>query len=121
VTALAAVLSTREPERLYSGLSVLVSRAGDGDECAALVAFGALDLMLDPDPGARADASQVFARSLAELRDTALAMDGLRFYVCSASVETMDVDREFAERQVGDVISTPRFLREHSDAQLIFV
>jgi predicted peroxiredoxin len=121
VTALAAVLSTREPERLYSGLSVLVSRAGDGEECAALVSFGALDLMLDADPGARGDSSQLFARSLAELRDTALAMDGLRFYVCSAAVETSDVDADLVRRQVGDVISTPRFLREHADAQLIFV
>jgi predicted peroxiredoxin len=121
VTALAAILSTREPERLYSGLSVLVSRAGDGEECAALVSFGALELMLDPDPGAQGDSSQLFARSLAELRDTALAIEALRFYACSASIETMDVERELVERRLGPVMSTPRFLREHADAQLIFV
>ncbi|MEJ7717047.1 MAG: gamma-glutamyltransferase [Thermoleophilaceae bacterium] len=48
-STVAAVLSTREVERLYSGLSVLVSTASEGRPAAALAAFGALDLLLDPD------------------------------------------------------------------------
>src|SRR2546423_6463290 len=47
--AIAAILSTNEPERLYSGLSVLVTQAADGAPATALVSFGALDLILDPD------------------------------------------------------------------------
>src|SRR5947209_2202457 len=47
--ALAAILSSGEPERLYSGLSALVSTAADGTPAAALASFGALDLILDED------------------------------------------------------------------------
>ena len=48
--SLAAILASAEIERFYSGLSVLASSAADGRRCAALAAFGALDLMLDKDP-----------------------------------------------------------------------
>src|SRR3954453_1686427 len=83
--ALAAILSTGEPERLYSGLSALVSTAADGAASAALASFGALDLILDPDlqrrvqePDATPSLSWAgrgtFARSLNELVETALAL-----------------------------------------------
>lgn len=121
VAAVAAILSTRDPERLYSGLSVLVSSAGEGAPCAALASFGALDLLLDPDPAARSEMGVAFGRSFAELVDAVLGLDQLPVFACSASVETMDVDRELVERRLSGVMSTPRFLREHAGAQLIFV
>ena len=108
----AAVISTSEPERLYSGLSVLVSKAVDGESCAALLAFGGLRLFLDPDLGG----AGAFGRSLRELRDTARELDGLRLYACAASVETAGTEPGGIE-----VMSTPRFLREVAAECLLFV
>jgi hypothetical protein len=105
----AAVISTSEPERLYSGLSVLVSSAVDGERCAALLAFGGLRLFLDLPPG-----DDTFHRSLRELRDTALELDNLDLYACAASVETIDPGGL-------EVMSTPRFLRATADRCLLFV
>ncbi|HET8672082.1 MAG TPA: hypothetical protein VFL87_00480 [Thermoleophilaceae bacterium] len=130
--ALAALLSTGQPERLYSGLSVLVSSAADGERCAGLASFRALDLMLDDDllqhaadPESTPSLSWVgrdtFARSLLELRDTALELDGLSLYACAASVETMTFTAATVEERLDGVMSTPRFLRETSGARLLFV
>jgi len=130
--SLAAVLSTGEPERLYSGLSLLVSTASDGAPCAGLLAFQGLDLMLDEDLLARtenADATpslswqgrETFARSLVELRETALGLDSLSLFACSASVETMSLTATDVEDRLDGVMSTPRFLRETSGARLVFV
>ena len=129
---LAAVLASGEVERLYSGLSVLVSTAADGTPCAALGAFRALDLLLDPDlarRGMEPDATpslswagrETFGRSLAELRDTALELDALALYACAASVETMELIPADVEQRLDGVRSTPRFLREAEGAQLLFV
>ena len=129
---LAVVLSTGEPERLYSGLSLLVSAASDGAPCLGLAAFAGLELLLDPDLGRRAqepDASpslawagrETFGRSLAELRDLALSLDGLRLYACAASVETMGLAATDVEERLAGVLSTPRFLREAAGARLLFV
>jgi peroxiredoxin family protein len=129
---LAAVLSTGEPERLYSGLSLLVSEAAQGAPCAALIAFSALDLLLDPDlerrvqePDATPSLSwagrEIFARSLGELRATALELDSLRLWACSASVETMALAAADVEERLDGVLSTPRFLRETAGARLLFV
>jgi hypothetical protein len=107
----AAVISTSEPERLYSGLSVLVSTAVDGEDCAALLAFGGLELFLHLPEGDGA-----FERSLRELRDTALQLENLRLYACAASVETTGVAPGGIE-----VMSTPRFLREVGSECLLFV
>jgi peroxiredoxin family protein len=129
----AAILSTGEPERLYSGLSALVSTATDGSRAVALASFGALDLILDPDLQRRVqepDATpslawagrEKFARSLAELIETALALDSLTVHACSASVETMGVEPgAIADRGLDGVKSTPRFLEEARGATLIFV
>ena len=105
----AAVISTSEPERLYSGLSVLVSTAADGEDCAALLAFGGLRLFLDPPAG-----DDSFARSLRELRDAALELDNLALYACAASADTIDPGGL-------EVMSTPRFLRANGGGCLLFV
>jgi peroxiredoxin family protein len=130
---LAAVLTTGEPERLYSGLSVLVSTATEGGRCAALASFRALALLIDPDLGRRAQepeatpslswaGRETFGRSLGELRDTALALDDLDVWACSASVETMALSTADIDGRLQGVMSTPRFLRVTRTARrLIFV
>jgi hypothetical protein len=112
---------------------VLVSTAADGSPCAALAAFGALDLLLDPDllrrvqePEATPSLSwagrETFARSLTELIDTATELDALTIHACSASVETMALDPAAIEAsRLDGVKSTPRFLRDTAGARLIFV
>ena len=129
----AAILSTAEPERLYSGLSALVSAAADGEPCAALASFAALDLILDPDLARRVqepDATpslswagrETFARSLTELVETALGLENLTLHACSASVETMSIEAADIEaRGLDGVKSTPRFLRDTDGATLLFV
>jgi peroxiredoxin family protein len=130
--SLAAVLTSGEPERLYSALSVLVSTAGDGGRCAALASFRALDLLPDDDLLQRAGDPEAtpslswagrdtFARSLSELRDTALGLESLDIYACAASVETMTITPATVEERLDGVMSTPRFLREARGAALIFV
>ena len=125
---LAAILVTGEVEELYSGLSVLVSAAADGKRCAALASFRALALLLEPDLARHAQepeatpsltwaGRETFGRSLAELRDTALALDNLTVWACSASVETMGLGPE----PPLPVMSTPRFLRATAGARLIHV
>src|SRR5437899_30245 len=52
--AVAAIFATGEVERLYSGLSVLVSAAADGERAAGLASFQALELLLDPGLARRA-------------------------------------------------------------------
>jgi peroxiredoxin family protein len=129
---LAVVLAAAELERLYSGLSLLVSTAADGTPCGGLVTFRALDLLLDEDLARRAqepDATpslswggrETFGRSLAELRDTALELDGLELYACSASVETMSLTAGAVEERLDGVMSTPSFLRRAEGATLLFV
>src|SRR3954462_8411383 len=86
--ALAAILSSGEPERLYSGLSALVSTAAAGAPATALTSFGALDLILDPDlprrvqepdatPSRAVAGRETVALSLAERIDTAIALEAL--------------------------------------------
>lgn len=129
---LAAVLASGEPERLYSGLSLLVSTASEGAPCAGLAVFRGLDLLMDDDLVARAGSPEAtpslswqgretFARSMSELRDTALALEGLALFACAASVETMSVTAADVESRLDGVMSTPRFLRETAGAQLVFV
>jgi peroxiredoxin family protein len=130
---LAAILATGEPERLYPGLSVLVSAAAEGERCAALASFGALGLLLDPDllrkvqepdatPSLAWAGREPFARSLVELVDTAIELDALTIHACSASVETMAIEPADVEaRGLDGVKSTPRFLKDAEGAQLLFV
>jgi peroxiredoxin family protein len=111
----AAVISTSEPQRLYSGLSVLVSAAVDGEECAALLAFAGLELFLSPLEAG----DEAFTRSLRELRRTALDLDNLRLYACAASVELAQAEHDLTG--LDGVMSTPRFLREAAAERLLFV
>ena len=110
---LAAILATPDRGALYSGLSVLVSTAVDGGRCGALATFGALELLNDPDLGAAAPTA-TFGRSLTELRATALELENLTVWACSASVETWGLR---ADPPLAGVMSTPRFLRETAGAR----
>jgi hypothetical protein len=129
---IAAFLESGELQRLYTGLSLLVSAAADGRPARALVGFGALAPMLDDRLLARAlrpeaapdvvDAGrEAFARTLAELRDTAIALDDCRLWACAAAVEATGTDRALVEARLDGVLSTPRFLREVSGADLVVV
>jgi peroxiredoxin family protein len=129
---LAAVFATGDMQRLYSGLSLLVSAAVDGEACAVLVTFRSLELVIDPGlgrlaadpeatPGLAWQGREKFARSLAELRDTALSLDSLAVFGCSASIDTMPVSASDVEDRLDGVMSTPRFLRETAGARLLFV
>ena len=110
--ALAAILATGEPERLYTGLSALVSTAVDGDRCLVLATFRSLELLLDPPAG-----EGRFERSLAELIATARELDALELYACAASVDLGGVTGE----PLGGVMSMPRFLRAARGAELVFI
>jgi peroxiredoxin family protein len=129
---LAAVLATGDMQRLYSGLSLLVSAAVDGEACAALATYRSLELVLDPGlgrlaavpeatPGLAWQGREKFSRSLAELRDTALSLDSLSVFGCSASIDTMAIETAEVEHRLDGVMSTARFLRETAGARLIFV
>ena len=110
---------------MYSGLSLLVSTATEGSRCAALATFAGLELLEAADLGRRATdfgdgllspvGRETFARSLVELRDTALTLETIDFFACAATSETMLVETSLP------VLSTPRFLRETQGARLIFV
>ena len=129
---LAAVLATADMQRLYSGLSLLVSAAVEGESCAALATFRSLELIVDPGlgrlaadpeatPGLAWQGRERFARSLAELRDTAVSLDSLALFACSASIDAMPLSASDVEDRLDGVMSTPRFLRETAGARLLFV
>lgn len=129
---IAAFLESGELERLYTGLSLLVSAAAEGRPARALVGFGALAPVLDERllaralrPDAAPDVSDIsretFARTLAELRDTALELQNCRVWACAAAVEATGVERAVVEARLAGVLSTPRFLREVEGAQLVVV
>ena len=129
---IAAILESGRLERLYTGLSLLVASAADGRPARGLVSFGALAPMLDPRLGDRAlqageapgiddEARATFARSLAELRDTAAALEDCRLWACAAAVELTGADRAEVDARLDGVMSTPRFLREVAGAELVVV
>jgi peroxiredoxin family protein len=129
---IAAFLESGDLQRLYAGLSLLVSAAADGTPARALVGFGALAPLLDDRllaralrPEAAPDVSEAgreaFARTLAELRDTALELDDCRLWACAAAVEATGVARSEIEARLDGVMSTPRFLREVAGANLLVV
>jgi peroxiredoxin family protein len=129
---IAVILESGEPQRLYTGLSLLVSAASHGQEARGLVGFGALAPMLDERLLARAlrpegapdvgePGRETFARTLAELRDTAFALENCRLWACAAAVEATGTPRADVEARLDGVISTPRFLRDAAGAQLVVV
>jgi peroxiredoxin family protein len=122
-SVLAAILESDDPERLYTGLSLLVSAASEGREARALVGFGALRVLLAPDlpvPTHVIEAERdAFARTLAELRDAALELCSV--WACAAAVQANGVDWAAADERLTGVMSTPQFVREAAGAQLVFV
>lgn len=127
---IAVVLASGRLDRLYTALSLLVSAAAEGEEARGLVTFEALAPMLDERLRARAlrpaetpslspAGRETFARSLAELRDTAAELPACRIWACAAAVETTGVSRADVEARLDGVLSTPRFLREVGDARLV--
>ncbi len=65
--------------------------------------------------------AEAFARTLSELRDTALALPDCRLWACSAALSAAGVERADADARLHGVMSTPRFLREVAGAQLVVV
>jgi len=121
---IAVILASGAPDRLYTGLSLLVSVAAEGERAHGLATFGALGALLArdlPAPGPEIAEAAVFARTLAELRDTAAALPECRLWACAAAVETMGADPEAIAARFDGVRSTPRFLREVGDARLVVV
>jgi peroxiredoxin family protein len=129
---IAAILESGEPERLYTGLSLLVSAAADGTEARGLVTFGALGALLDEAleahaaaPGAaphvQAGEAEPFARTLAELRSLSRELPECRLWACAAAVEATGASRAAIDAYLDGVMSTPRFLRETAGARLVVV
>jgi peroxiredoxin family protein len=129
---IAAILESGELERLYTGLSLLVSAAAEGRPARGLAGFGALGPLLDDRLAARAlraeekphltvPGRETFARSLNELRELARELEDCRIWACAAAVETTGVAVGDVEARLDGVMSTPRFLKEIGDAQLVVV
>ncbi len=129
---IAAILESGELERLYTGLSLLVSAAADGRPARGLVSFGALAPLVDDrlaDRALRPEATphlsgpgrETLARSLAELRATARELEDCRLWACAAALETTGVARADVDAWLDGVCSTPRFLREVAGADLVVV
>ena len=126
---IAVILESGRPERLYTGLSLLVCAAAEGRPARGLVSFGALGPLLDGDLGARAvgttelppERRGTFARSLVELRETARELEDCRLWACAAAVELSGASAADVEAWLDGVMSTPRFLREVAGADLVVV
>jgi hypothetical protein len=71
--------------------------------------------------GADPDERRAFARTLFELRESALALPDCRLWACAAAVAAGGRDRADVEARLHGVRSTPRFLREVAGAQLVVV
>ena len=115
---LAVILQSGDPERLYTGLSLLVSAASDGRPARGLAMFGALGALLEPGAGEPAHViaaeREPFARTLAELPDCLI-------WACAAAVQATGADWAAVSERLAGVISTPQFLRDVEGAQLVVV
>jgi peroxiredoxin family protein len=127
---IAVILASGRLERIYTGLSLLVSAAAEGERASGLVTFGALPVLLDDGLVARALRAEetpqltepgraVFARTLGELVATAAELDECRLWACAAAVETTGAAPAAVRARFDGVLSTPRFLREIAGAQLV--
>jgi peroxiredoxin family protein len=127
---IAVILASGRLDRLYTGLSLLVSAASEGEPARGLVTFDALAPLLDPALEVRAlrpdetpalsDAGRAtFARSLARLRETAAELPDCSIWACAAAAETTGVARAAIDERLDGVLSTPRFLRAIGDARLV--
>jgi peroxiredoxin family protein len=121
----AAILESGDYARLYTGLSLIVSATSDRRRVMALATFGALPLLLDPALEARAQTAhhvieserEAFARTLTELRDAAAPA----IWACAAAVQATGADWAAVNERLAGVMSTPQFMREIGDAQLVVV
>ena len=111
---IAVFLESGELQRLYTGLSLLVSAASDERLMARALRPEAAP---DVSDGGR----EAFARTLAALRDTAVELEDCRLWACAAAVEATGVPRATVEARLDGVLSTPRFLREVAGADLVVV
>jgi peroxiredoxin family protein len=129
---IAVILASGRLDRLYTGLSLLVSAAAEGEAARGLVTFEALGPLLDPDlhvralrraetPALSGAGRATFARSLVELRATAAELPDCRIWACAAAVETTGAARADVEARLEGVLSTPRFLSEIGAARLVVV
>jgi len=111
---LAVILESSDPERLYTGLSLLVSV----EQSRGLATFGALHALSRIDADVRgahivASEQEPFARTLVALRDAAAD----RIWACSAAVQATGAD----PAGLAGVISIPSFMAEVAGAQLVVV
>jgi peroxiredoxin family protein len=120
---IAVILASGALDRLYTGLSLLVCTAAEGEPARGLVTFGALAPMLDATLEERATAERgaLFGRSLAELRSTARELPECRLWACAAAVETTGADRAAIDAQLDGVLSTARYLEDTAGARLVVV
>jgi peroxiredoxin family protein len=126
---MAVIFASASLDRLYTGLSLLVATAAEGEPARGLATFAALDPLLDAQLLARAlrpeetpalsePGRATFARTLVELRETAAELPDCRIWACAAAVETTGLE---LDGRLDGVLSTPRFLREVADARLVVV
>ena len=121
----AAILESGDYARLYTGLSLIVSATSDNRRVMALATFGALPVLLDLELEARAQVAhhvieaerEAFARTLAQLRDAAAAS----IWACAAAVQATGADWAVVSERLAGVMSTPQFMREIADSQLVVV
>src|SRR5215218_8599220 len=106
---IAVILASERLDRLYTGLSLLVSTAAEGERAVGLATFGALAPLLEP----RLEAPV--------LRDTAGELPDCTIWACAAAVETTGADRVAIDQRLDGVRSTPHFLRDAGDARLVVV
>ena len=121
---IAVILASGASDRLYTGLSLLVVTAAEGEPAHGLATFGALGALLReelPAPPPEVVEATLFARTLAELRATAAELPECRLWACAAAVETTGADPEAVAARFAGVRSTTRFLRETRDARLVVV
>jgi len=129
---IAVILASGRLDHLYTGLSLLVSVAAEGEPARGLATFAALGPLLDPGladrarrpeevPALSSPGREVFARTLAELRDVAAELPDCRIWACAAAVETTGAASADVDARLDGVLSTPRFLREVGDARLVVV
>jgi hypothetical protein len=124
---IAAILESGRLERLYTGLSLLVSAAAEGRPARGLVSFGALGPMLDPDllgRAARCEAvadGETFARSLVELRATARELEDCRLWACAAAVELTAASPAAVAEQLDGVMSTAALPARGRGRELVVV
>ena len=126
-TMIAVILESEQPERLHTGLSLLVSAASDGLEARGLASFGALPLLIGPTQALVAHAEATsrvpdaarFAHSLGELRDACASLPELQIWACAAAADVHGITEETAMLRLAGICSTPRFLREVAGGELV--